>query len=102
MAGLIRVFMTHTMIQVSSHGVESQELIGWLCRYSHDGWYNWIHSFYCGRASQCVDGEWGYLDRNGDVAIPMIYDEAGNFKDGRADVQIEGERFYIDIKGLKL
>lgn len=28
MAGLVRVFMTHTMIQVSSHGVESQELIG--------------------------------------------------------------------------
>ncbi len=32
----------------------------------------------------------------------MIYDEAGNFKDGRAEVQIEGERFYIHIKGLKL
>ena len=32
----------------------------------------------------------------------MIYDEAGNFKDGRAEVRIEGERFYIDIKGLKL
>ena len=32
----------------------------------------------------------------------MIYDEVGNFKDGRAEVQIEEERFYIDIKGLKL
>ncbi len=74
----------------------------WLCSYSHDGWYNWTYSFYCGSASLCVYGKWGYLDCNGDVAIPMIYDEAGNFKDGRAEVQIEGERFYIDIKGLKL
>ena len=44
---------------------------------------------------------WGYLDRNGDVVIPLIYDEAGNFKDGKAEVVLDGERFFIDGKGQK-
>lgn len=46
-------------------------------------------------------GRWGYLDRKGDVVIPMIYDEAGNFKNGKAEVQLHGEIFYIDAKGEK-
>jgi len=33
------------------------------------------------------------------VVIPMIYDDAGNFKNGRAEVMLDGERFYIDVKG---
>ena len=46
-----------------------------------------------------LHGKWGYLDHNGDVAIPVIYDHAGIFKDGRAEVQMDGERFYIDVNG---
>jgi hypothetical protein len=46
-----------------------------------------------------LHGKWGYLDHKGDVAIPVIYDHAGNFKDGRAEVQMDGEQFYIDVNG---
>jgi hypothetical protein len=33
--------------------------------------------------------------------MPLIYDEAGNFKDGKAEVVLDGERFFIDGKGQK-
>ena len=47
-------------------------------------------------------GKWGYLNRKGDVVIPMIYDDAGNFYNGRAEVQLVNERFYIDVKGERI
>lgn len=71
--------------------------------YSFDGWYNWRYDFYCGRASQCIDGKWGYIDRFHRVAVPHIYDHAWDFCDGLACVGI-GEKSndkygYIDRHG---
>ena len=68
-----------------------------------DGWYNWRYDFCCGRASQCIDGKWGYIDRLHRVAIPHVYDHAWDFSDGLACVGI-GEKGndkygYIDCHG---
>lgn len=49
-----------------------------------------------------LNGKWGYLDRTGDVVIPMIYDDAGNFKNGKAEVQLNADRFCIDVKGKRI
>jgi hypothetical protein len=49
-----------------------------------------------------LHGQWGYLNRKGDVVIPMIYEEARNFNDGRAEVQLDMEKFYIDVNGRRI
>lgn len=74
-----------------------------LCVYAFDGWYNWRYDFYEGRALQCVDGKWGYINRLHSVIVPHMFDLAWNFNDGLACVGI-GEKYdrkygYIDCNG---
>jgi len=42
---------------------------------------------------------YGYLNRNGEVAIPFQFKEAISFKDGEAYVKIKKETFYINKQG---
>lgn len=43
--------------------------------------------------------KYGYLDKQGNVAIDYIYDQAYSFQDGLAPVQKDGKWAYIDTKG---
>lgn len=59
--------------------------------YAFDGWYNWRYDFCEGRASQWVDGKYGYINRLHQVVIPHIFDNCGDFSDGVAYVGIDSE-----------
>lgn len=43
--------------------------------------------------------EWGYMNRNLELVIPLQYEVAYEFKDGKAEVKLNGEYFYINEKG---
>ena len=43
-----------------------------------------------------LNGLWGYIDENGQWAIPPQYDSARNFRDGLALVKRGGKLMYID------
>ena len=45
------------------------------------------------------NGKWGYINREGDVVIEPLYSLANDFTDGRAEVEMNGKRFYIDPAG---
>lgn len=45
------------------------------------------------------DDEFGYVDRTGKVIIPFRYDDAWQFSEGLASVEIDRKRGYIDRKG---
>lgn len=47
------------------------------------------------------DGKSGYINRQGEVAIPLIYDRAQAFGDGLALVQLGDDIFWIDETGAK-
>ena len=47
-------------------------------------------------------GHKGYLNCNAEVAIPAVYDEVGEFNDGRAPVGKDGERYFINENGERL
>lgn len=47
-------------------------------------------------------GRYGFIDKAGDVAISLQYDDAGPFLDGRAPVKVDGEWIYIDASGNRL
>lgn len=43
--------------------------------------------------------KYGYINCNGDLQIPIIYDEANNFSEGLAGVKLNGKWGYIDREG---
>jgi hypothetical protein len=45
------------------------------------------------------DGEWGYIDKGGQVIIDFQYDEALGFSDGMAEVRVGDSWGYIDESG---
>jgi len=47
----------------------------------------------------CLDGKWGYIDREGDLVIECIYDEAWQFGGGVAPVKLEDKVGFIDNEG---
>ena len=43
--------------------------------------------------------KWGYIDEEGNMAIPPQYDDAWNFHEERAAVKVDWARGYIDPEG---
>ena len=45
------------------------------------------------------NGKWGLLNRNGELIVPFIYDEMGDFNDGLSVVKVDKKYGAIDING---
>ncbi len=58
-----------------------------------------IFQFAEGRVPVLVDSKWGYLDTQGELAIPPQYDEASGFQKGLACVRSGSQTMYIDASG---
>jgi hypothetical protein len=43
--------------------------------------------------------KWGYIDKQGEIVIPIQYDDAGFFSEGLARVRVNGKYGFIDTKG---
>ena len=48
------------------------------------------------------NSKYGFMDRNGRITIPLIYDCAKAFAEGRAYVESNREKFYIDPDGTEV
>jgi len=46
-----------------------------------------------------INGKSGFINREGDVAIPFIYDSASDFSEGLAGVEIDDRYGFINKKG---
>lgn len=46
--------------------------------------------------------KWGYIDRDSNMVIEPRFESAGFFEDGRAEVELDGERFEIDKTGQRV
>jgi hypothetical protein len=44
-------------------------------------------------------GRWGFINRAGNLVIPLQFEEAGRFKKGRAHVKLGGHWKYVDQNG---
>jgi len=47
-----------------------------------------------------VKGKWGYIDREGDFAIPPSFSAAKTFRDGFAIARRVNDSFVLDAAGL--
>ncbi len=53
-----------------------------------------------GRAAVKLNNKWGFIDKNGIIAIPIIFSKVNMpFRNGKAEVVIEGKTIFIDDKG---
>ena len=73
------------------------------------GTYNVDPTHYHGEADFPVcnkaveeDGKWGYVDKEGKEIVPLVYEDAEDYKDGKARVKTNGEYFYIDYNGNRI
>jgi hypothetical protein len=63
--------------------------------------FDFILDFSEGLAAVRVGGKHGYIDRTGEIVIPLLYDEAYSFSaEGLATVVKNGITFCIDTEGL--
>lgn len=54
------------------------------------------------RLPVALNGKYGFLDETGAEIIPAIYEQAGRFENGKAQVQLNGRSFYIDVNGKEV
>src|SRR5205085_9114681 len=45
------------------------------------------------------DDKWGYIDETGRLVVAPQFDDAGEFREGRARVSVQGKPRYIDTAG---
>lgn len=61
---------------------------------------NWV--FYEGRAIISRAEKFGFVDLQGSIVVPTIYDEVSNFSQSRAKVRKGKKWGYIDLNGLEI
>ena len=66
---------------------------------TNNSFYPTMSSFHDGLAAVSKDGKWGYIDKNGNLAIPLQYDRAKDFREGKAAVLKDGKWGYIEKDG---
>ena len=61
--------------------------------------YDYKDDYYEGLAAVRLNGKWGYIDKSGNVVIPLKYDLAYGVKEGLALVKSNGKYGFIDKSG---
>lgn len=65
--------------------------------------FDYIDNFHEGLARVAIVGYgYGYIDPSMNIVIPLVYENAENFSDGKAKVKQNGNWFFIDKNGKEL
>ena len=61
--------------------------------------YDYVDDCICGLAKVSKANKYGYVDQKGNLIVPLIYDEALTFNEGKAAVKKENRWGYLDNTG---
>ena len=75
------------------------DAVGGVSQKDLRGFYDGSLRFSQGLYPVCLDGKWGYIDENGQWALPPVYDAAEHFCGGLAMTESGGKLQYIDRDG---
>ncbi len=64
--------------------------------------YDFVSNYSEGLAKVRKGNKWGYINKNGTLIIPEIYDEAGVFSGGKSSVKMNGRWTEIDKNGKEI
>lgn len=89
-----------TIVKDGKHGIWD----GNNCKLLVDCYFDFINPIYGGGDDRwpvlaIKNNKYGYLDKSGTVAIDFIYDNADNFDNGVARVELNGKEMLIDTNG---
>jgi len=66
------------------------------------GKYDSVKPFYEGLAEVQLNGQWGFINTEGEEVVPPKYDSVGNFSKGLAVVKLKGQWGFIDKTGKEV
>ena len=66
------------------------------------GKYDSVKPFYEGLAEVQLNGQWGFINTEGEEVAPPKYDSVGNFSKGLAVVKLNGQWGFIDKTGKEV
>jgi len=64
--------------------------------------YDVVVNFEEGLAAALLNGQWGFVDQQGRIVIPLKYDYAWSFREGLARVELKGQYSVVDKTGKEL
>ena len=64
--------------------------------------YDEVEFFSEGLAAVQLNGQWGFVDRQGNVVIPLMYDEVEFFSEGLAAVQLNNKWGFVNKTGKEV
>ena len=64
--------------------------------------YNVVVNFFEGLAVVLLNGQWGFVNQQGQVVIPLKYSYAWSFRKGLAVVELNGQYGVVDKTGKEL
>ena len=77
-------------------------ILFWSIQASAQSWtkqYDFVDDCVCGLAKVSKDGKFGYVTKSGELVVPLVYDEALTFSEGRAGVRKGNKWGYLDSTG---
>jgi hypothetical protein len=84
-----KIFVLPAMLLLGIGGIAQK----WAKEYVH------VNEPACGLSLVEKDGKHGYVNKDGKVIIPLIYDEGMDFVDGRAGIMIDNKWGFVDTTG---
>ena len=87
-----KIFVLPAIIFMSVSGNAQK----WAKEYEH------VNEIACGLSLVEKDGKHGYVDKDGKVIVPIMYDEGMNFVEGMAGVMVDHKWGYIDSTGKEI
>lgn len=63
--------------------------------------YDTIFDFEEGLACVKKDGKYGYINKNGEEVLELVFDNASDFENSLAYIEKDGKGYFINKKGKK-
>lgn len=90
--GMKKILVMPAILMMSISGMAQK----WTKEYTH------VNEASCGLALVEKDGKHGYVNKEGKVIVPLIYDEGMAFFEGKAGVMLNNKWGFIDSTGAEI
>ena len=88
---IVPVYNSAKTLRRCADSILNQDFTDWI-EYKHQEQF----LFWDGLAYVKFNNKYGYINHKGEVVIPIIYDKADNFYNGKATVVLNGKNIIID------
>lgn len=96
--GVAEVKKGNEVLVINKHNHIIRNIVGFYKNWE-DNYNNYLTYFQEGLGKVCEGGKYGFVNLNGEIVIPYLFEEAGAFNNGFAIVKKDDSWGYIDMNG---